>query len=994
MSWKNVSDGFFGGSIGAVAVSPSDPNVLYVGGGEKTVRGNVSHGYGVWRSTDAGKTWTAAGLGDSHHIPRMRVHPEDPDHVYAAVLGHLYEDHPTRGIYRSRDGGESWQRILHVSDAVGAAELAMDPTNPRILYATFWRVRRTPWSLSSGGEGSGIWKSTDGGESWKEITRNEGLPQGTVGISGISVSPTNPQNLYAIIEAEDGGVFRSRDGGETWERTSEDRSLRQRAWYYTRIYADPQDEDSVYVPNVRFHHSKDGGRSFRQIATPHGDHHDLWISEEDPRRMIHGSDGGASVSFDGGETWSRQDNQPTAQMYRLSVDDHTPFRIYGGQQDNSAIRIAHRSDGSGIGFRDWEPTAGGESGHIVADPKNPDIVYGGSYGGYLTRLDHRTGLSRVINVWPDNPMGWAAKDLRYRFQWNFPIFFSRHDPEALYAAGNLLFQSTDEGQSWTAVSPDLTRNDSLQDGIFRRPHHQRQHQRRVLRDPLRRGGVAPGGGGPVDRFRRWPRALDSGFREELGGHHSPRPSHLGHHQRPRGEPPRARGGLCWRLPPTAPGTSPPTSSRRRISAGAGPRIDGGIDRQHFTRAIRADPQRKGLLFAGTESGIYVSFDDGGRWQPLQLNLPIVPITDLAIKGDHLVAATQGRGYWVFDHLPWLRLLGPGSFTDSVELFAPAPARLGAGGGRSRPRANAGTNPEAGAVIFYHLNAPSEDLPVRIEILEEDGTLIRSFERKVPASDDSEGDDSEGDGKEKADEEDSEEPKVTAEEGLNRFVWDLEYPPPTKVPGMVFWGSSGQGPEALPGNYLVRLTAGGESKTAQFRVVQDPRSTASREALEARFEFLKAVRGTLDEAHRGILEIRSVKEQLEGVRDRLRDDQASVETAAKDLAAKLTAIEEALYQTKNRSAQDPLNFPIRLNNKLTSVAGSVASSLHRPTAQAEAVRGELTKAIETELSKLDTILEEDLVAFNALVRDEEVPAVARPREAQEETAPGQEVETEE
>ena len=992
VSWKNVSDGFFGGSIGAVAVSPSDPNVLYVGGGEKTVRGNVSHGYGIWKSTDAGKTWTASGLEDSHHIPRLRIHPRDPDLVYAAVLGHLYEDHPTRGIYRSRDGGASWQRILHVSDAAGAAELVMDPTNPRVLYATFWRVRRTPWSLESGGEGSGIWKSTDGGESWQEITRNEGLPQGVVGISGITVSPSNPQNLYAIVEAEDGGVFRSRDGGETWKRTSENRSLRQRAWYYTRIYADPRDEDAVYVPNVRFHHSKDGGKTFRQIDTPHGDHHDLWISEEDPSRMIHGSDGGASVSFDGGATWSRQDNQPTAQMYRLSTDDSYPFRIYGGQQDNSALRIAHRSDRAGIGFRDWEPTAGGESGHIVADPKDPEIVYGGSYGGYLMRLDHRTGLSRIINVWPDNPMGWAAGDLRYRFQWNFPIFFSRHDPEALYAAGNLLFQSTDEGQSWTAVSPDLTRNDPSKMGPSGGPITKDNTSVEyygtifaVAESPHEAGVIWTGSDDGLIHLTRdfgenWVETTPPGLPEwaTVNGMEAH---------------PRERRGLYVAATAYRTGDFSPYLFRTRDFGRTWTRIDRGIDRQHFTRGIRADPGKAGLLFAGTESGVYVSFDDGGFWQPLQLNLPVVPITDLAVKGDHLVVATQGRGYWIFDHLPFLRQLGPGALGTPVELFAPAPALLGPESRRRAVPAGTGTNPAAGAVVFYQLTDPAEDLPVRLEFLEEDGTLIRSFERKLPVTDE-ESSKSPSAKAGKGDQDEKDEPEVTAVDGLNRFVWDLRYAPPTKVPGMIFWGSAGQGPRALPGNYLVRLTAGEQSKTAQFRVVLDPRSTASDEALKARFEFLEKVRETLDQTHGSILEIREVRGQLEALQGRLSEGDSEVRAAAEGLQGRLTAIEEALYQTKNQSRQDPLNFPIRLNNKLASVASSVDAALERPTTQAEAVRAELTGAIETEITKLDRILEEDLAAFNALVREKGVPAIARsPRAHQDEAANGNGAETE-
>jgi photosystem II stability/assembly factor-like uncharacterized protein len=470
-SWENISDGFFGGSIGAVAVSESDPNVIYVGGGEKTVRGNVSHGDGVWKSTDAGKTWKHVGLGDTRHIPRVRIHPKDPETVYATALGHLYGPNHERGVFKSTDGGKSWKQVLFVNDEVGAVDLVLDPNNPRILYASTWRVKRTPYNLESGGPGSGLWKSTDSGETWKELTGQKpspakgddklgGLPQGTLGIIGIAVSPVKSDRVWAIVEAEDGGVFRSDNAGRTWTKINDDRNLRQRAWYYTRIYAHPKNIDEVYVVNVTLLKSSDGGKTFNTtLRTPHGDHHDLWIDPTEPTRMVVGDDGGAQITVDAGASWTTYHNQPTAQFYRVTTDNAFPYRIYGAQQDNSTIRIRSRGDGGGITEHDWEPTAGSESGHIAVHPKDPDVVYGGNYGGFLQRINHRTRESRIVNVWPDNPLGHGAADLKYRFQWNFPIFFSPHEPHALYAAGNVLFRTTDEGQSWTAISPDLTRND-------------------------------------------------------------------------------------------------------------------------------------------------------------------------------------------------------------------------------------------------------------------------------------------------------------------------------------------------------------------------------------------------------------------------------------------------------------------------------------------------------------------------------------------------------
>ncbi|MCK5942933.1 MAG: glycosyl hydrolase, partial [Planctomycetes bacterium] len=463
-SWRNISDGTFGGSIGAVAVAPSDPDVIYVGGGEKTVRGNVSSGDGMWKSVDAGATWTFAGLSDSRHVSRIRVHPKDPDVAYAAVMGHISGPNETRGVYRTRDGGKSWQRVLFVNEHAGAVDLCMAPDDPDTLYATTWRILRTPYSLESGGDGSGLWKSTDGGDTWDSLHDRDGMPEGPLGISGIAASPANPQRLYAQVEAKEGGLFRSEDAGASWTRINDDRSLRQRAWYYTRVYADPKDEDTVYVLNVGMHRSTDGGKTFASIRTPHGDNHDLWIDPRDPKRMIESNDGGANVSSDGGKTWSKQNNQPTAQFYRVTVDDDRPYRIYGAQQDNSTVRIRHRAPGRGIGEDHWESTAGGESGWIAPTPGDPEIVFGGSYGGYLTRRDHRRGLSRTVTVWPDNPMGAGVEAMRYRFQWNFPILWSKHFDGVLYTGAQVLFASSDEGQSWMPISQDLTRNDASKMG--------------------------------------------------------------------------------------------------------------------------------------------------------------------------------------------------------------------------------------------------------------------------------------------------------------------------------------------------------------------------------------------------------------------------------------------------------------------------------------------------------------------------------------------------
>ena len=471
-NWKNISDGYFGGTIGAIALAPSNESVIYVGEGENSMRGNVSEGLdGMWKSTDDGRTWKNIGLKEARHIVRLIVHPKNPDIVWAAVMGHLFGPHETRGVFKSIDGGQTWKKVLYVNPQTGASDLIIDPTNPEILYAGTWQLIRTPYSLESGGEGSGLYKSTDGGETWNSIKTNKGFPKGVWGITGIAVAKSNPDKLYAIIENAKGGLYMSENAGKTWELINSDNNIRQRAWYYTKVFVDPADENKVYCPNVNFMMSSDGGRTFVAGRTPHGDHHDLWIDPKNGKRMIVADDGGAQVSLDGAKNWSTVMNQPTVQVYRLSTDNHFPYRVLGAQQDNSAFRILSSTYGAYIGENDFDVTAGGESGYIVADPTNSDIVYGGSYGGLITRYDHKTGENRVINVWPDNPMGAGAEAMKYRFQWNHPIFFSPHNPKKIYTAGNHLFSSENEGASWNMLSPDLTTNDKSRQKVQGVPSH-------------------------------------------------------------------------------------------------------------------------------------------------------------------------------------------------------------------------------------------------------------------------------------------------------------------------------------------------------------------------------------------------------------------------------------------------------------------------------------------------------------------------------------------
>ncbi|MDX1470048.1 MAG: glycosyl hydrolase, partial [Flavobacteriaceae bacterium] len=688
-TWENISDGYFGGSIGAVAIAESDPNVIYVGGGEKTVRGNVSSGYGVWKSEDAGQTWKQMGLEKSRHIPRIRIHPDNPDIVYAGVLGNIYKPTEERGLYKSTDGGKTWRKTLFANENAGVVDLIMDPTNIRILYASTWNVRRTPYSLSSGGEGSALWKSTDSGETWKEISKNEGFPQDTLGIIGVTVSPVNNQRVWAMVEnKEKGGLYRSDDGGKTWDLVNSERSLRQRAWYYTRVYADTQDEDKVYVLNVRYHRSTDGGRSFESFNAPHGDHHDLWIDPDNSQRMIIGDDGGAQVSYDGGENWSTYHNQPTAQFYRVTTDNAFPYRIYAAQQDNSTIRISHRTDGGTIDEDDWEPTAGGESAHIAVDPENNDVVYGGSYGGFLTRVNHENNTVRAINVWPDNPMGYGAEGMKYRFQWNFPIIFSRHNPDKLYTFSQHVHVTENEGQEWKIISPDLTRNDpeklKSSGGPITQDNTGVEYYATIFaaeESPLKEGLLWVGSDDGLVHVTRnggesWEDVTPSGMPEWMMIN-SVEPSHFD-------EGTAYIAGTRYKLGDFAPYLYKTTNYGKSWT-----KITNGIPAEHFTRVVREDPNQKGLLYAGTETGMYISFDDGKNWKPFQLNLPIVPITDLELKDNNLIVATQGRSLWIIDDLTVLHQLDDEQ-GNKTRLYAPKPAyRMG--GSNYTESKTAGTN---------------------------------------------------------------------------------------------------------------------------------------------------------------------------------------------------------------------------------------------------------------------------------------------------------------
>ena len=947
-TWSNISDQFFGGSIGAIEVAPSDPNVIYVGGGECTVRGNVSYGYGLWKSTDAGETWVPSGLEQSRHIPRIRVHPSNPDIVYAAVLGDLFKDTKERGIYKSIDGGKTWKQVLFANERAGAIDLIIDPNNSRIMYATTWRVHRNPYELSSGGEGSALWKSKDGGDTWENISTAKGLPSGIWGIAGITVSPANSQRLWAIIENDNGGVFRSNDGGRTWEKTNTDRNLRQRAWYYSRIYADPHSEDIVYVVNVAYHKSKDGGKTFTAYNANHGDHHDLWIDPDNPERMIIGDDGGAQVSYDGGENWSTYHNQPTAQFYRVTTDNHFPYRIYGAQQDNSTVRISHRISGGSIDEDDWDPTAGCECGHIAVDPLNNDIVYGGCYDGVIERYDHKTGFSRNVDVWPDLPMGHGAEGARYRFQWNFPIFFSPHDPRKLYAASNHLHVTTDEGQSWSVISPDLTRNDSTKlkpsGGPITKDNTSVEYYCTIFaaaESPRVKNLLWTGSDDGLihlsrDGGNRWTNVTPS-FLPKWIMINSLEPD------------PHSDGGCYIAATMYKSGDYSPYLLRTKDYGQTWKMINTGIDPGHFTRVIRSDPLQKSVLYAGTESGMYISFDDGDHWQSLQLNLPVVPITDLAVKNDNLIAATQGRSFWILDELSQLKQAAKHA-PDKISFFRPSDFyRLS---GSSYKSKTAGTNYPGGLVAYYYL--PSElkkEDTLLIHLFNERGDTIHTY--STHASEDAY--------------------KITPKKGMNKFHWNLRYKPAKRFEGMILWAGNLSGPKALPGNYFMEIRKADEVLRQPFTILRDPRSEVSDEDYRKYEIFVTQVRDKITQAHEVILEIRDIRDQLKHYTSRIPDDE-DLKKAAQQIDSTITVIEESLYQTKNKSGQDPLNYPVRLTNKLAYLNSILGNGEYPPTEQSIAVREELESAIDFQLESLERIKRELITSFNGMIREKKIDAI--------------------
>ena len=978
-NWQAVSDKFFKtGSVGAIGVSESDPNVIYVGMGEAPIRGNVSNGDGVYKSTDAGKTWTNVGLKNTYQISRVRVDPKNPDLVYVAALGHVWGPNADRGVFRSKDGGKSWEKVLFVSDRAGASDLCMDPRNPRILYAGIWQVSRKPWLLESGGREGGLYRSTDGGDTWKKLAG--GLPEGVVGNIGVAISGARPDRVWTIVEAEKGGVFRSDDGGEKWTKTNSENKLRQRAWYYSKIYADPKGADEVYVLNTGLYRSTDGGKTFNGIRVPHGDNHDLWIDPDDPDRMINSNDGGANVSFNGGRTWSSVMNQPTAQFYRVITDDRTPYWIYGAQQDNSTVAIASRGRGRGIDAGDWYSVGGGESGWIAPKPGDPNIVYAGSYGGHIDRHDQKLGQNRQVVAWPQNAIGQAAKDVKYRFQWNAPIVISPHDPNTIYHGSQVLLRSRNEGQSWEEISPDLTRNDKAKQGKS---------------------------GGPITHDDTGIEVYDTIFciaesRQEPGTIWAGTDDGLVHVTRD--------GGKNWQnvTPKGIPewirinsiDLSPHDKATAYVAATmyqfddfrpylyktgdygkTWTRIVQGIPENAFTRVVREDPGRRRLLYAGTELGLFVSFDDGAHWQPFQQNLPVVPITDLTVKDKDLVVATQGRAFWVLDDLTPLHEYRDSIRGETVHLFAPRPTirygRSGFGGGEDEETiATSGRNPANGVMVSYYLKSkPGEKEKLTVEFLDGE-KVLRTYtsekKEKDAAAPEGGGEEERGD------------KPIEPKEGLNRLVWDMQIVRPTLVPKAIIWGAS-QGPRVAPGTYTVRLKYAGQTLTQPVEVRPNPGVSATAEDLRQQFELLRASMDGLAASHEAVAQIRDAKIQIREIGERAEKlgKGKEVREKGKSLSEKLTAIEKKLVNPDLKSSQDVLNFAPALDHQFAGLASVASSADAKPTDASWIFLKEIQGQLAAILAEWKTLQASDVAAFNRLVRDQEIPPVVvapvRPRE---------------
>jgi len=953
VTWTPISDRYFKtGSVGSIAVADSDPNILYVGMGEACLRANISHGDGVYKSTDAGRTWQNIGLRDTSQIGKVLIDSQDPNLVYVAAIGHPYGPNDERGIFRTKDGGKTWQKILFINNKTGAADIVADPSSPRTMYATTWQELRTPWDIYEFGPGSGIYKTTDGGDTWVHL--KSGLPKSDMGKIGVAVSPLDSNRIWATIGGEDGGIYRSDDGGANWQLLNGSFEMHSRQYYYGHIFADPKERDTVYTFVAKdFYKSTDGGKNWGKVQTPHGDYHDLWIDPKDNQRMVNGNDGGATITLDGGRSWTSEMNQPTAQFYTVRADNDFPYHIYGAQQDNTTVAVSSQAV-SGAAARgglggpvDFTEVGGGESGYVVPDPQDPNIIYAGAFWGLLTRYDKRTGITRNITVWPDMPGGRAGAEMKYRFQWTFPIAISSADPKALYVGGNVVFKSIDQGESWKPISPDLTRDDKKRESGGRLED---------IYDTV--FTIAPS---PIEKSTIWAGSDDG----------------LVHLTRD--------GGGSWKdvTPPVVqpwtrinvieaspldPATAYVAANRYQVDdfrpylyrthdyGKTWTLVVNGIPNYAFVRTVRQDPVRSQLLFVGTETGVYVSFDDGKQWQSLQQNLPIVPITDLTLHNGDLIASTQGRAFWALDNITPLEQLTTEVTNSPLHLFSPPPAYRGGRGRSFEPRGTLD-----GVVVDYTLSEVASR-PLTIEFMDPQGTVIKSFSSARKESSSNRGMGTRGSvphgGNENA---------VRTEPGLNRFVWDMRYPDAEGIDGgTYFLGGSLRGPEAAPGRYQVRITIGSISATQSFEIRKDPRVTTADVDYRKQLEFLLAVRDRLSQTDEAINKIRRVQQQVGAVLEKT-ELQGSVTEAGRRLNASLSDAAQLLYEPRFTGFDDQtLVYPLRLNNRLAALE-SYAQGEYAPTEQEVVVLKELSTELDQALAKLKQTFDTELSAFNTQLK---------------------------
>lgn len=970
-TWKPLFEHETTASMGAIAVADSDRNVIYAGSGEGCIRGNMSYGDGVYKSVDGGRTWKNVGLRDTQHIGALIIDPKEPDIVFVAALGHAYGSNSERGIFRTRDGGKTWEKVLYKDDQTGGIDVVFDPHNSNILFASLWQVMRTPYSLDSGGPGSGLYKSVDGGTTWKRLEGN-GLPDGIMGRIGVSVSGADPARVYALIEAEKGGLYRSDDAGEQWVRVNDDERYRQRAWYFTHVFADPKSADTVYVLNTGLFRSTDGGKTFALLPAPHGDHHGLWIDPTNPTRLINSNDGGVTISVDGGRTWTQQNNQPTAQFYHVIADNRFPYYLYGAQQDNTTVAIKTMdTDEWVITDKDWYDVGGGESGYIAPNPRDANVVYAGDGGGVVTRFDKRNDQVQLVSPWPLDTSGRAAGELEHRFQWTEPIVISPHDPDVIYTASEVVWKSSDQGKSWTIISPDLTRNDKSKQkpsgGPITLDITSVEYYDTVFtlaESPVQKGLIWAG--------------TDDGLIQVThdGGQHWANVTPPG-----KTLPEWSVISLIEASPHDAGTAYAAVDRHKNDDLGAyiyktddfgrtWRKISSGIPEGAYVHAVRQDPKNKNLLYAGTELGVYVSFDNGERWQPLQLNLPVTPIMDLIVKGDDLAVATNGRSFWVLDDLSPLRELTPQLASQEVILYKPGASYRMNFPEQVDKRRPVGENPPNGLIVSYYLKNEAKG-EITLDIFSSAGKPVRHYSSKPRNK-----------FEQPPEWPDLEKPPelLSTAAGMDRFPWNLRYESPTEIPNAFYADNGPEGPIALPGTYKLKLTVDGKTRTALAELKVDPRLSVTESDLQKLFDLELKVRDDIEALHTAVNQMRGVRSQMEVVKERVSeqgDKGEPVVRAIEDLDKKMAPVEQELIQVKMKSSEGNLRYPNMLNEQYESFRSTLELADAAPTQPDYTVFDELHGRLQGQLAIWNRIAATDVPELNELVRKQNVALVEVP-----------------